>query len=142
MKCSECGYFTYERTNGERVCPNLQCGYVPPAIPTKDGKKDFGKPYLGHLLDFTTLQNACAALQHGAVKYGRGNWRAGRAPASRYLDATLRHLTAYAQGEKVDAESGLPHIGHAIASLMILAEKEALELLEQDMASRVLRSET
>ena len=38
-----------------------------------------------------------------------------------YIDSALRHIEAVLRGEWEDAESGLPHYAHAVASLLISA---------------------
>jgi hypothetical protein len=62
---------------------------------------------------------ACA-LTHGASKYGRDNFKQGH-QWSRCLDAALRHIYHFASGEDCDQESKINHIGHALASLAMLA---------------------
>lgn len=58
------------------------------------------------------------ALTYGAAKYGRDNWKQCQEP-ERYFAACQRHLWAFAGGETHDPESGLHHLAHAAASLMI-----------------------
>ena len=66
---------------------------------------------------------ACAeVLTHGAAKYGDENWRSVPNGKRRYLAASLRHVIAYARGEWLDRESGLPHLAHALTSLMFVFE--------------------
>lgn len=68
------------------------------------------------------LRRIAEALNTGAAKYGRFNWRPGRVHFSTYFDATLRHLLAYSDGERCDPESGLSHLAHAAASLCVLLD--------------------
>lgn len=45
-----------------------------------------------------------------------------------WYDACMRHLIAWAEGERLDPESGLPHTAHALCNLCYLiemTEKEA-----------------
>lgn len=58
-------------------------------------------------------------MTYGAKKYGDRNWEKGIAP-SRLLGAALRHLLAWSFGENQDPESGLPHLWHAGASVLML----------------------
>lgn len=89
------------------------------------GKKfDTGKPQLS-LLPRGGLESASRALEFGLKKYGRDNWRGGFND-SRLIDASLRHLTAFMNGERTDEESGLSHIDHALFSLMVIAEQQRL----------------
>lgn len=80
--------------------------------PTAGGTKyDDGKPGM-HLLDHIALREIAKVLDFGAKKYAPNNWRKGIA-MSRLLAAALRHLFAYASGERKDPESGLSHLAHA-----------------------------
>ena len=62
-------------------------------------------------------------LTHGAIKHedrgweGGGDWR-------RVYSALRRHLHAWKKGEKIDKESGLPHLWHALARLTFLVTYE------------------
>lgn len=66
------------------------------------------------------------ALLEGARKYGRHNYRAIGVRASVYYDASLRHLSAWWEGEDIDPDSGLSHITKAIAGLVVL--KDSMEI--------------
>lgn len=57
----------------------------------------------------------------GTEKYVKNGWRNGM-EWSRLVDATLRHLTAWMEGEEVDPESGVSHLYHAACNLMFLSE--------------------
>lgn len=63
-------------------------------------------------------------MMEGARKYGRHNYRAVGVRASVYYDATLRHLTAWWEGEDIDPDSNakLSHVTKAIASLTVLRD--------------------
>jgi len=71
-------------------------------------------------------------LLEGALKYGRSNWRVVGVRASIYYDAALRHLQAWMEGEDLDPDSGIPHLGHALACLAILVDAEAAGMLTDD----------
>jgi len=76
-------------------------------------KHDGGKPKWALLGAFRKPLEAVAAVAaFGAEKYARDNWRKCGDP-ERYYDAAQRHLWAYADGERNDPESGLPHLAHA-----------------------------
>jgi hypothetical protein len=64
------------------------------------------------------------ALLEGAIKYGRHNYRVFGVRASVYVDATLRHVARFWEGEDLDPDSkvGLHHIDKAIASLTVLRD--------------------
>lgn len=56
---------------------------------------------------------------HGEKKYGRYNYTGGMA-WHRIISAGLRHLYAFSNGEDLDAESGISHLGHAGACILML----------------------
>lgn len=65
----------------------------------------------------------CAlGMQNGAFKYGKYNWRESKVPAATYVDAAIRHLLAWNDGEEYAADSGVHHLGHAMASCAILLD--------------------
>jgi hypothetical protein len=91
-------------------------------VPTK---LDDGKARVDLLLTPGALSIA-RALSYGATKYGAYNYLAGEGlEYSRLCAAAGRHLIAWLAGEEKDAESGLSHIAHAGASLLMLADLEA-----------------
>ena len=71
------------------------------------------------------LHDVAAVLAYGAKKYGAGNWKALKHGRERYLGALFRHLIAYSLGERLDAETGLPHLAHAGCCLMFMAGFDA-----------------
>lgn len=62
----------------------------------------------------------------GAQKYDDHNWRRGYEWSKSY-DALQRHLTAWWDGEDIDPESGLSHLGHAGFHILVLATWERLD---------------
>lgn len=58
-------------------------------------------------------------LTYGARKYEPYNWAKGT-DWSRLYDATLRHLTAWWDGEDKDPESGYSHLWHALTNICFL----------------------
>ena len=73
------------------------------------------------LLPPVGVEEVIKVLMHGAEKYSPDNWRLCR-ESDRYWDAAQRHLWAHQRGEKLDTETGLPHVAHAAACLLILVE--------------------
>lgn len=71
------------------------------------------------LLSGTALEAVAHVLGVGAQEYGRHNWRKGIA-WSRLIAATMRHMTAFMEGEDLDKKTGLPHVDHAMCELMFL----------------------
>lgn len=81
-------------------------------------KNDSQKPDLS-LIPTDALLGMGQALTYGANKYARHNYRDG-INYSRLVAATMRHLSAWNEGENNDSESGLSHLDHAMASLAML----------------------
>lgn len=81
-------------------------------------KLDADKPPMS-LLDRHALEAIAGVLAFGARKYSAHNWRKG-IEYSRLLDAAIRHLYAFSDGEDVDPESGLSHVAHAGCCVMFL----------------------
>jgi len=73
-----------------------------------------------------------AAMQNGANKYGVGNYLQTGATASVFYDAMSRHLNQWYQGEDVDKDSGVHHLGHLMASCAILLACEREGVLNDD----------
>lgn len=89
---------------------------------TGPGIKDTnGKPRM-ELLPMRALLLAAQAMAYGAEKYAERGWASVPGGRAKYLGATLRHLAKHAMGERMDEESGLPHLAMALADLMIVAE--------------------
>lgn len=71
------------------------------------------------------------AMQDGARKYGPYNWRENKVIASIYVDACLRHLMSWHDGEECAADSGFPHLAHALACIAIIVDaKETGNLVD------------
>lgn len=68
------------------------------------------------------LAEVALGMYEGARKYGRHNYRVIGVRGSVYYDATLRHVTAWWEGEDLDPDSGINHISKAIASLVVLRD--------------------
>lgn len=78
------------------------------------------------------LIHGAHAMMNGAEKYGPYNWRGNKVRASVYLDACDRHLIAYREREQNAADSGVHHLGHAIACLAIILDAEETGNLVDD----------
>lgn len=74
------------------------------------------------LLPYGAVEEVVKVLTYGAKKYSRENWK--YVDSLRYEAATMRHFSAYMQGEKLDPESGISHLAHAVTSLLFLLQKE------------------
>lgn len=85
-------------------------------------KFDVGKPPLSRIpREF--LEQVARVLEFGANKYDWNNWRNG-IQYHRLLDAAMRHLTAFADCETIDPESGLSHLAHAACCIAFLTTYE------------------
>ncbi len=90
-------------------------------------KYDSGKPDLS-LLPTSSLEAMARALMYGEQKYNRNNFKAGF-NSNRLIAACLRHVNAWNDGEDLDPESGVDHLGHALACLAMLTECRKLGTL-------------
>jgi hypothetical protein len=70
----------------------------------------------------TVLLEMGVAMQEGAHKYRRHNYRAIGVRASVYYDAAMRHLFSWWEGEDIDPGSGLSHVTKALTSLTVLRD--------------------
>jgi hypothetical protein len=78
-----------------------------------DGKADLS------LIPMCTLEDEAKVWMYGKQKYAAWNWAKGM-DWSVPLACALRHISAWQRGEEVDAESGLPHLAHAMCNLRML----------------------
>ncbi len=83
-------------------------------------KADNGKPKIS-LIPSVAIKETAKAFTFGADKYGQHNYRKGIA-YTRLIDAAMRHILAFADGENNDPESGNSHLGHASANLAMLMD--------------------
>jgi len=83
-------------------------------------------------LPAVAILHGAHAMMDGAKKYGPYNWREKKVRASIYLDAAQRHLALWQEREEVAPDSGVHHLGHAIACLAILLDAQATGNLVDD----------
>ena len=76
------------------------------------------------LLPISVIEYIVKVLTFGANKYGPNLWQKLDNFENRYYAATLRHIIAWRKGERIDKESGLPHLAHALCCLVFLLWKE------------------
>jgi len=92
----------------------------PKPITLKTGVKfDQEKPQWT-LVPFKAFDHVVEVLTIGAKKYAPDNWKKVPNARQRYIDAAFRHMSAYAGGEKLDAETGKNHLAHAVCCLLFL----------------------
>ena len=81
-------------------------------------KFDRGKPPIS-LVNREALEMEADVMAYGATKYARDNWRLGMG-WSRLIDAAMRHIVAFGDGEDLDPETKLHHLAHARCCLAFL----------------------
>lgn len=78
-----------------------------------------------------SILHEAAAMRYGAYEapkadgstgYGPFNWRTKRVVMSIYLDAAVRHVLQFVDGEECASDSGVNHLGHAKACLGIILD--------------------
>lgn len=62
------------------------------------------------------------AMKDGARKYGPYNWRKEKVQSMIYLDAAMRHVQSFVDGETNAKDSGQHHLAHAAACMAILLD--------------------
>lgn len=90
----------------------------------EEGRKDdAGKPEW-HLVPWGAMEEVTKVLTYGARKYAPDNWKLVPDARPRYTSAALRHFVAWIRGERLDPETGLHHLAHAVCCLLFLIERE------------------
>ena len=72
------------------------------------------------LLHWGSINEVVKVLTMGAIKYDDDNWKKVEDRQRRYFAAAMRHLSAWWEGEKVDKETGLSHLAHAMCCIMFM----------------------
>jgi len=94
-------------------------------------------------LSMPVVYEMALAMLDGACKYRRHNYRSAGVRVSVYYDAALRHINKWWEGEDLDQDyidengetvigSGLPHLAHAMACLMIIRDGQLTGLATDD----------
>ncbi len=86
----------------------------------KDAIGDMSKPRLS-LIPKKALWALGKALTYGEHHYGAHNWRKG-IKISYLLDAAMRHINEFNDGEDIDQKSQNHHLGNAMANLAMIIE--------------------
>lgn len=92
-------------------------------LPDSNPKTRFGvaKPGIADIPPVAILTLG-QGMTNGKVKYGRTNWREHEVTASVYYDAAARHMMSWWDGEENASDSGVHHLGHAMACFAILID--------------------
>ena len=69
------------------------------------------------LVHFKSLEPMIEVLEYGATKYAPKNWQKGL-EKDEILESLQRHVAKLFDGEEIDQESGLHHIGHIMCNAM------------------------
>lgn len=93
-------------------------------------KHDSGKLRYG-LIPPLAEREMVEVLTFGAQKYSVDNWR-NVDDLNRYVDAALRHISAYRMGYIRDDETGLHHLAHAMCCLSFIVDIEIGAPIERD----------
>lgn len=72
-----------------------------------------------HLLPWSEIAQVARVFMHGNTKYDPHSWKLVSSKKEKYFDSAMRHLMSWFLGEPID-ESGLPHLAHSIACILIL----------------------
>lgn len=75
------------------------------------------------------------AMGNGAAKYGPFNWRDQPIQVRTYVEAALRHLYAYLDGQWAAEDTGISHLAHAMAGLAILYDATSLGSIDDNRSS-------
>lgn len=84
------------------------------------GRKDDAGKDRWDLVPFEAMVPVVKALTGGAVERPDDNWRYVENGRARYYAASLRHMTKWWLGERLDPDTGLHHLAHAVCSLLFL----------------------
>lgn len=74
------------------------------------------------LVPAATMAYLAVAHAEGHLKYGLVNWREAGVRATIYIDACLRHIQKYKEGEWADPETTVPHLANALTCLSIIVD--------------------
>jgi hypothetical protein len=72
------------------------------------------------LVDWDALIPMVQVLEYGCNKYDDHNWKKGL-PYVATMESMMRHLHSFMNGQDIDEESGLPHVGHILCNAMFLS---------------------
>ena len=117
--------YTENPTESFEIGAKELCDFFEPKNPKggnskEQGRKDDSSKRRYSLLPKGAVNSVVDVLEFGSKKYADNNWQKVPDAKTRYYDAAMRHLDAWFNGDLKDAETGLPHLAHAICCLMFL----------------------
>lgn len=86
--------------------------------PDKAMRFNYGKPQLS-FIPLNLMEDCARVFEYGANKYARNNWQKGDNLTS-LIDSLLRHISKLQEGEYMDEESKLPHLGHIMCNVLFM----------------------
>ncbi len=89
------------------------------------------KPSLA-LIPGPALVEIAQAFEDGARKYNSFNWREKSVPSMTYVNAALRHMYAWIDGEERSKDADVHHLAHAAACFCILLDAQIQQSLIDD----------
>ena len=75
-----------------------------------------------HLVPASTMSYIALGHLEGDLKYGKVNWRKAGIRTTIYIDACLRHVMKFKEGEWADPETTVPHLASALCCLSIIVD--------------------
>jgi hypothetical protein len=119
----------------EKAPYGIASGTVSPSGGARAGTK---KPRVS-IIPMLALLEVAKVMTKGEVKYGTNNWQKGM-PHSWHLDAGLRHLLSVSEGDMIDDETGLEHLAHAAADILMCLESRLKNLPTDDLSIRKIKA--
>lgn len=80
----------------------------------------------------TAILQLGEAMQNGADKYGRFNWRTTTVSATVFYDAINRHLLEWMDGIDRASDSKVHHLAHIMANCAIILDAEKHKVFNDD----------
>ena len=116
---NDAGFPTYQRTanySPDEIL-NMQNLQNTPHNPQTGSIKNDTDKFDPSMLTIELVELLSRVRMFGAKKYARNNFKISGFKYTRSCAAALRHIFQFLNGEDLDPESGLSHLGHAVASL-------------------------
>lgn len=105
-----------------------------PKLPSNPKAKLGAKKLNLFLLPPVAMAHMASGMMNGELKFGPYKFRETTIEASVYIAACKRHLDLWADGEEKAEDSGVHHLGHAMACLAIILDAQAYGNLIDDRA--------
>ena len=86
------------------------------------------------LVSWKALEPMVQVLMFGAKKYAPNNWKKG-VSYTETCESLQRHINSFLEGEDIDKESKIVHIGHILCNAMFLSY---MFLFRKDMDNRYI----